>query len=71
MLSILIVSTIKLVDNIILPVSKFRRELNKWMRYINNHPDEVIHISRNKKRVGVIMSPELYNDYQGKINVLS
>jgi len=59
------------ISKTIIPISCLRRELRQWMRYINNHPDEVIYISRNNKSVGVIMSPELYDDYVEKINVLS
>lgn len=58
MLSILIVKSIKLVDKIIVPQSRLRREMNKWIRYLGNHPDEVIYITRNGFETNVLISPE-------------
>jgi PHD/YefM family antitoxin component YafN of YafNO toxin-antitoxin module len=40
---------------ITMPQSKFRREMKKWLKYIENNPDEIIVItSRNIKPVCMI-----------------
>jgi len=67
MLSILIVNSIKLVDKI--PLSRFTREMKKWIRYVEKNPNSVIHITRNKLDFGVFMSPEKYDGINQ--NVLS
>jgi len=44
-------------------MSKFRREMNKWIRHINNNPYDVIIIHRSGLRIAAFMSPALYNEF--------
>lgn len=48
----------------IVPVSKFKRELNKWLRYIDKYPNNKIIISRNGCKVAVMVSPEIIGSKQ-------
>ncbi len=43
------------------PLSRFRRELNTWMRFLDNEPENTIYITRNNKVVYVTIS---YQHYQ-------
>lgn len=38
-----------------IPISRLKRELRKWMRYIDNNPHEVLYISRDGDGVFVLM----------------
>jgi len=51
-----------------IPLSRFAREQNQWMRYINNNPDDVIYITRNKLDYVVVMSPKLYDSLVDDVN---
>jgi PHD/YefM family antitoxin component YafN of YafNO toxin-antitoxin module len=42
------------------PVSRFRRELNAWMRFLENEPENTIHVTRNNKVVLIAISPQRY-----------
>lgn len=55
------------MDKILIPISRFRRELNKWMRFIENNPEEVLFLTRNKIKDGVITSPEWYEKVRKEI----
>jgi len=48
------------------PISRLRRELNKWIRYIDNNPDTIIYITKSNIRLGVLMSPKHYKKIKGK-----
>ena len=52
-----------------IPLSRFAREMNQWMRYINNNPDAVIYITRNKLDYVVFMSPTLYESLVDDVNL--
>lgn len=49
------------MDKISVPHSRFRRELRKWMRFIENNPDEVVYITINKIEVELLISPEKFD----------
>lgn len=53
--------------NTFIPVSRFRREMNKWMRYIDNNKEDVLFITRNKTIDGVITSPEWMENIQREL----
>lgn len=57
------------MDKISVPHSRLRRELNKWMRFLRDNPEVVVHITCNKKDVAVLMPPELYEDMIESIKV--
>ena len=52
------------------PISRFRRELNSWMRFIDKNPENTIYITKNNKVVSVAVSPlhyeRLTDDLKGK-----
>lgn len=56
------------MNKIKIPLSRFRRELNKWVRYIKNNQEDVIYITQNNKIFGVILSPNRYNTIINLIN---
>ena len=41
-----------------IPLSRFRRELNTWMRFLDGEPDNAIYITRNNKVIFVAVSPQ-------------
>ncbi len=43
--------------SVLIRMSRFRRELNQWLRYVQNNPESKIVITRNNKHVGVLMPP--------------
>jgi len=47
--------------------SRFIRELNKWVRYINSNPFDVLYITRNKKDMSVFISQENYEQINDKL----
>lgn len=42
---------------ILIPVSRLRRELNKWIRVIDKTPNTVLYITRNQIKTTVLVSP--------------
>lgn len=42
---------------ILIPVSRLRRELNKWIRVIDKTPNTVLYITRNQIKTTVMVSP--------------
>jgi len=42
------------------PLSRFRRELNSWMRFIDENPHNSIILTRNKQVVAAVVSPSRY-----------
>lgn len=54
-------------NEVTIPISRFRRELKKCMRFINKNPDNVIFITKNKINVGVVLSPERYESMRKTI----
>jgi len=42
-------------------MSRFRRELNQWLRYVQNNPESKIVVTRNNKNVGILMPPSTYS----------
>ena len=44
------------------PLSRFRRELNSWMRFIDNNPENSIMLTRNNKVVAAVVSPSRYKE---------
>ena len=57
------------MNKIRVPQSRFRRELNKWLRYLENNPLDTIYVTRNKKDIGVMISPEQFHTLTtGEIN---
>ena len=51
---------------LVVPISRLKRELKKWMTYLRKFPDVTIYITRNDVRVGVIISPEKFNELKNK-----
>ena len=47
--------------NINIPLSRFRRELNAWMRFIEINPEKTIYLTRNNKVVTAVISPIAYD----------
>jgi len=43
-----------------IPISRFKREIKKWVRYIKDNPEHVIYITRNNIDIGAFISPTLY-----------
>lgn len=37
-----------------IPLSRLKRELRQVLRFLENHPDQVVYVSRNKKVVFVL-----------------
>jgi len=50
-----------LISPISIPMSRLRRELNKWIKIIDKHPDTVLYITRNNVNTTVMVSPEYAN----------
>lgn len=44
------------------PLSRFRRELNSWMRFFEKNPEKVIILTRNNITVSTIVSPSRYKN---------
>ena len=45
-----------------IPLSRFRRELNSWMRFLDNEPENTIYITKNNKVVYVAISQLKYEN---------
>lgn len=45
-------------------MSRFRRELNQWLRYIQKNPESKITVTRNNKHVGVLIPPSTYSNFK-------
>lgn len=45
-----------------IPFSKFKRNLNSLLKHLNNHPDLIIMVTRNKKEIFVLTSIEHYEE---------
>ena len=43
-----------------IPISRFRREINSWIRFIDKNPDNTIYITKNNKVISVVVSPMYY-----------
>ena len=54
-------------DPIIVPKSRLRRELKKWMRYQDAHPGDVITVTLNKYPTWKLMSPVMFKAIQKRI----
>lgn len=48
--------------NVNVPISRFRRELNTWMKFIDENPENSIMLTRNNKVVAVVVSPSRYKE---------
>ena len=46
------------------PLSRFRRELNSWMRFIDKNPKNSIMITRKNRVVAVVVSPSRYSELE-------
>lgn len=44
------------------PLSRFRRELNSWIRFIDKNPENSIMLTRNNNVVAVVVSPSRYKE---------
>lgn len=42
------------------PISRFRRELNTWIRFIGKNPESSIILTRNTIAVAAVVSPSWY-----------
>jgi len=47
-----------------IPMSRLKRELNKWIKVIGKQPDTVIYVTRNNTNVSVIVSPSYHERIQ-------
>jgi PHD/YefM family antitoxin component YafN of YafNO toxin-antitoxin module len=47
--------------SVLIRMSKFRRELNQWLRFVQNNPESKIVVTRNNKHVGVLIPPSTYS----------
>ena len=45
-----------------IPISRFRRELNTWMLFLKQHPENPVYITRKNKVVLVAISPLKYEE---------
>lgn len=45
-----------------IPLSRFKRELNSILKRLNNHPDLVIMVTRDKQEVFVLISTKQYEE---------
>jgi len=43
-----------------LPISRLRRELNKWIRWIDGNSDGELFITRNRIVIAIMVSPSYY-----------
>jgi len=53
----------QLIKEIVIPMSRLRRELNKWFRHLNKFPFETIVITRRKEKVGALVSNTLMTKF--------
>ena len=44
------------------PISRFRRELNRWMRFIETNPENPIILTRNNIAIAAVISPSSYKE---------
>jgi hypothetical protein len=44
------------------PISRFRRELNSWMRFLEKNPENTIYLTKNKKAVICVISPQQHEN---------
>ena len=47
--------------SVLIRMSRFRRELNQWLRFVQNNPESKITITRNNKHVGVLIPTSTYS----------
>jgi len=47
--------------SVLIRMSRFRRELNQWLRFVQNNPESKIVVTRNNKHVGVLIPPSAYS----------
>ncbi len=47
-------------DEKFIPIHRFRRELNKWMRYVSKKPKTTIILTRNNVKTLIVISPKKY-----------
>jgi len=47
--------------SVLIRMSRFRREINQWLRYVQNNPESKIVITRNNIHVGVLIPPSTYS----------
>ena len=47
--------------SVLIRMSRFRREFNQWLRYVQNNPESKIVVTRNNKHVGVLIPPSGYS----------
>lgn len=45
-------------DGVNVPISRFRRELNSWMRFLEKKPENIIYLTKNNKVVISVISPQ-------------
>lgn len=48
--------------SVLIRMSRFRRELNQWLRLVQNNPESKIVVTRNNKHVGVLIPPSTYRE---------
>jgi len=53
--------------SVLIRMSRFRREFNQWLRYIQNNPESKIVIARNNKHVGVLIPRSTYREYKKSV----
>ncbi len=51
-----------ITDSVLIRMSRFRREFNQWIRFVQNNPESKIVITRNNKHVGVLIPPSTYSN---------
>jgi len=51
----------------IIPTSRLRRELKKWMRWVDKNPNGVIFITHNRIIVSAMVSPSYYKKHKCSI----
>lgn len=49
-------------EEIRVPLSRFKREMPKYMRKIEKNPNLVVIITHNKKDKAVVLHPAFYNN---------
>lgn len=55
--------------NPVVPVSRFTRELNKWLRYVDKYPEEAIRVTRNGVEEFILMGYDHYNELTGGVKL--
>lgn len=47
--------------SVLIRMSRFRRELNQWLRFVQHNPESKIVITKNNKHIGVLIPPSSYS----------